>query len=87
VGLTPFAAAPEEKFDAQKHRVHGMENPPAEALIAETLAPGMTFQGRLLRPVLVRLQTAHVPAAEPVQEPPVDKSEATEAGQLALEAD
>jgi molecular chaperone GrpE (heat shock protein) len=56
VGLTPFAAEPEEKFDAQKHRAHGVENPPAEAVAAETLAPGLTFQGRLIRPALVRLK-------------------------------
>ncbi|HEY2328979.1 MAG TPA: nucleotide exchange factor GrpE [Verrucomicrobiae bacterium] len=67
VGLAPFLAAPEEKFDAQKFRVHGVENPPAEAVIAETLAPGLTFQGRLIRPALVRLKVAaalETPAAE-----------------------
>ncbi len=64
VGLTPFAAAPEEKYDGQKHRVHGVENPPAEAVVAETLAPGLTFQGRLIRPALVRLLEASAPAAE-----------------------
>ena len=65
VGLTPFAAEPDEKFDAQKHRVHGVENPPAEGVVAETLAPGLTFQGRLIRPALVRLHeaAASVPAA------------------------
>ena len=83
VGLTPINAASQEKFDAQKHRAHGVENPPADALIAETLAPGMTFQGRLLRPVLVRLHDASAPAAEA----PAEKSEPAEAGQLALEAD
>ena len=62
VGLTPFGAEPNEKFDAQKHRAHGVENPPAEAIAAETLAPGLTFQGRLIRPALVRLQTAPVAA-------------------------
>jgi len=56
VGLTPFMAEPDEKFDAQKHRAHGVENPPADAVAAETLAPGLTFQGRLIRPVLVRLR-------------------------------
>jgi molecular chaperone GrpE (heat shock protein) len=58
VGLTPFAAEPDEKLDAQKHRVHGVENPPAEGVVAETLAPGLTFQGRLIRPALVRLHEA-----------------------------
>jgi molecular chaperone GrpE (heat shock protein) len=55
VGVTPFAAVPGEKFDGQRHRVQGVENPPAEAVAAETLAPGLTFQGRLIRPALVRL--------------------------------
>lgn len=64
VGLTPYNAAPDEKFDAQKFRAHGVENPPAGAIIAETLAPGLTFQGRLVRPALVRLQTASGSAAE-----------------------
>jgi len=87
VGLTPFSAAPEEKFDAQKFRVHGAENPPADAVIAETLAPGLTFQGRLIRPALVRLQetkTENPPAA--VAETAPEKSEAP-SGELSLEAD
>ncbi len=62
VGLVPFGAAAGEKFDAQKHRAHGVENPPAEAIIAEALAPGFSFQGRPLRPALVRLQEAEAPA-------------------------
>ena len=83
VGLTPLSAAPQEKFDAQKHRAHGLESPPPDALVAETLAPGMSFQGRLLRPVLVRLHDATTPAAEASSEKP----EAAETNQLALEAD
>ena len=62
VGLVPFAAEAGEKFDAQKHRARGVENPPADAAIAETLSPGFTFQGRPLRPALVRLHEAVVPA-------------------------
>lgn len=68
VGLAPFGAAPDEKFDAERHRAHGVENPPADGVISETLAPGMTFQGRLIRPALVRLQSAPAPAAEPANE-------------------
>ena len=63
VGLTPFAAEPDEKFDAQKHRAHGVETPPADAVIAETLAPGLTFQGRMIRPALVRLRETAAPVA------------------------
>ena len=58
VGLTPFGAEPDEKFDEKKHRAHGVENPPADGVVAETLAPGITFQGRLVRPALVRLRAA-----------------------------
>jgi molecular chaperone GrpE (heat shock protein) len=78
VGLTPFVAEPDEKFDAQKHRAHGVENPPAEAVAAETLAPGLTFQGRLIRPALVRLHEASAPAVSPV---------AAGENQLSLDAD
>jgi molecular chaperone GrpE (heat shock protein) len=81
VGLVPFEAEPGEPFDAQKHRVHGEENPPADAVTAETLAPGLTFQGRLLRPALVRLQTAPPPAS--AAETPAEPAPA----QLTLEAE
>jgi molecular chaperone GrpE (heat shock protein) len=90
VGLVPFNAAPEEKFDAQKHRAHGVEKVPADAVVGETLAPGMTFQGRLLRPVLVRLQEPAEPASEapaPAAETPVEKPQASADGQLALNAE
>jgi molecular chaperone GrpE (heat shock protein) len=93
VGLTPFEAAPEEKFDAERHRAHGVENPPADAVAGETLAPGLTFQSRLIRPALVRLREAGVPVAEtstaPAAEAAPEKTEGTEAApdQLSLEAD
>jgi molecular chaperone GrpE (heat shock protein) len=80
VGVTPFAAEPGEPFDAERQRVHGMDQPPAaEAIVAETLAPGMTFQGRLIRPALVRL----------AETPAVEKTGISEAppAQLSLEAD
>ena len=80
VGLVQFEAAPDEKFDAQKHRAHGVENPPADSVIAETLAPGLTFQSRLVRPVLVRLREANAIASESAAEKPAA------AGELALES-
>ncbi|HWX19556.1 MAG TPA: nucleotide exchange factor GrpE [Candidatus Binatia bacterium] len=56
VGLTPFAATPAEPFDTQRHQVlEGNGAPSAGAVVAETIASGYTFQGRLLRPALVRL--------------------------------
>lgn len=90
VGLTPFEAAPAEKFDAARHRAHGVETPPADAVAAETLAPGLTFQGRLVRPALVRLQEANAPAAgRPEEETAEAAPEKTEAvpDQLTLGAD
>jgi len=69
VGLLPFAAEPGEPFDAERHRVHGTETPPAVGVAAETLAPGLTLQGRLIRPALIRLQEKEkeIPApAEPI---------------------
>ena len=90
VGLTPFVAEPGESFDQERHRVHGVENPPAAAVVAETLAPGLTFQGRLIRPALVRLHDANAPATDPVKETAEtvpEKSEAAAPDQLSLEAD
>jgi len=88
VGLTPFHAEAGEKFDAQKHRAQGVENPPENSTIATLLAPGINFQGRVVRPALVRLQDAASPAPAPAAEatstttPP-----APESGQLTLGAD
>jgi molecular chaperone GrpE (heat shock protein) len=57
VGLAPFTASEAEPFDAQRHQlVEPAVKPPAGATVAETIATGYTFQGKLLRPALVRLQ-------------------------------
>ena len=63
LGLTPFAAEPNEPFDTERHQVAGSkETPPAGAVVAETIGSGYTFQGRLLRPALVRLRDGNAPA-------------------------
>jgi|SRR5665213_3290254 len=85
VGLMSFHAAPDEKFDAQRHRAHGMENPPPDSAVAETLAPGLTFQGRLIRPALVRLQTADAPEKETA--PEKNETAETAPDELSLDAD
>jgi molecular chaperone GrpE (heat shock protein) len=57
VGLAPLIAAPAESFDARRHQVaEGNSAPAADATVEETVVAGYTFQGRLLRPALVRLQ-------------------------------
>jgi molecular chaperone GrpE len=56
VGLTPFVATEAEPFDTQRHQsIDNGTPPPSEATVAETIATGYTFQGRLIRPALVRL--------------------------------
>jgi len=72
LGLAPFVAAVDEKFDSQRHQL-AEENaaPPPDAVVGLTLATGYTFQGRLLRPALVKLrETAPqvVPSALPTSE-------------------
>ena len=57
IGLNAFEAAPDEPFDSQKHQAFEPPDPlPDDALVAETIATGYTFQGQVLRLPLVRLQ-------------------------------
>jgi molecular chaperone GrpE (heat shock protein) len=58
IGLVPFTANSGEIFDAQKHQLRDgiEENPPADSTIEETIATGYTFQGKLIRPALVKLR-------------------------------
>jgi molecular chaperone GrpE (heat shock protein) len=58
VGLVPFSASPAEPFNPERHQVFdGDGKPAADGVIADMIATGYTFQGRMLRPVLVRLTT------------------------------
>ena len=76
VGLVPFTATPDELFDAKRHQAVNTESdPPAGAVVAETVGSGFTFQGKLLRPVLVRLREASPPPAP--AEPAVPPAEAS----------
>jgi molecular chaperone GrpE (heat shock protein) len=60
IGLVPFIAEPEEPFNAERHQPVGAEEkPPANSVVVETVGAGFTFQGRLLRPALVRLRQAN----------------------------
>jgi molecular chaperone GrpE (heat shock protein) len=70
LGLTPFVAEPNEPFNAERHQVAGSkETPPAGAVVADTIAPGYTFQGQPLRPALVRLRDANAPAKPQTEKP------------------
>ena len=63
VGLTPFVATEADPFDAERHQlVEGDAKAANGAKVSETLAAGYTFQGKMLRPALVRLREAAVVA-------------------------
>jgi len=65
VGVTPFVAAPDEPFNPERHQaLDAKSKPPTDATIAETVGVGYTFQGRLLRPALVRLKENNVEKAD-----------------------
>jgi len=70
VGLVPLAVAPGTAYDPEAHQLHDSQTPPAAAgFVAETVAPGYSWQGQLLRLPLVVLQAPVDPATAPVQEP------------------
>jgi molecular chaperone GrpE (heat shock protein) len=69
IGLVPFIAEPEEPFNSERHQSVGTEEKPsADAVVAETVGAGFTFQGRLLRPALVRLRQINPPEEKPAGE-------------------
>lgn len=69
VGLNAFAPEPGAAFDSQMHQAHEVPGAvPAGAVIQQTLAPGYTYQGRVLRPALVKVAAAAA-AAEPASQP------------------
>ena len=86
IGLTPFTAEPGEAFDAARHQVaDAREKPPIDAVVAETIGSGYTFQGKLLRPAIVRLRQKDLPATPPPQPDPVELPEEENVeGQLPL---
>ncbi len=66
LGLTPYVAEPDEPFNAERHQVAGKpEAVPEGAVVGETIGAGYTFQGKLLRPAVVRLREPKAPDAKP----------------------
>jgi len=66
IGLAPFVAEPDEPFNAERHQVAGGESKVrANAVVAETVGTGYTFQGKLLRLAIVRLREANNPPPKP----------------------
>ena len=63
VGLAPVLAAAGEAFDPQKHQLPEGEVP-AGGVIGEIVASGYSYQGKLIRSVIVTLQETPAPAEQ-----------------------
>jgi len=64
VGLQAFSPEAGEGFDPQMHQAHQCAEPPAAGTrILLTLAPGYTYQGKVLRPALVQVENGAAQAA------------------------
>lgn len=63
VGLVPTLAPAGEPFDPKAHQIKDDVVPAANAVIAETLATGYTFQGQPLRRALVAVREPEAAAA------------------------
>ena len=74
VGLTAYVSEPDEIFEPERYRVVDPNQKSFDgAVVAETLAPGYTFQGRVLRPAGVRLREATpAPVENPAPADPVE---------------
>jgi len=70
VGLVPLLAAPGEAFDAQRHQSVAGDAPAAAGVVAEQSALGFTFQGKLIRTAVVRVEPAGA-EVNPGQLPPI----------------
>jgi molecular chaperone GrpE (heat shock protein) len=63
VGLAPFMAAAAEPFDSERHQVlEGDGKAAPNSTVEATIATGFTYQGRVVRPALVRLRGGVAPA-------------------------
>jgi molecular chaperone GrpE (heat shock protein) len=56
IGLAPMAGREGEPFDPKLHQLRDQTAPEKNAVVGETLAPGYTFQGQLVRRALVALK-------------------------------
>jgi molecular chaperone GrpE (heat shock protein) len=87
VGLTAFLGDPEAPFDAERFQIADGKKPFDGAVVAETIAAGYTFQGKMVRPALVKLREPKAP--EPPSVLPEKKPIVVKPAQdsLALEPD
>ncbi len=66
VGLAAIGAKPDDLFDPKLHHAQNASGPALEkAVIDQVLAPGYTFQGQFLRPVMVTVKAPQSIVTEP----------------------
>ncbi|MGA4644566.1 nucleotide exchange factor GrpE [Limisphaera sp. 4302-co] len=76
LGVVPFEVPPGEPFQPERHQTPDGQTPPEGSVVRETLATGILFQGRLVRPAVVAVeppasdQTARPDAKPPATEQP-----------------
>lgn len=64
VGLIAFQAQANEPYDEKTHQLADAEAQPYDgALVRETIAPGFSFQGQMIRPAIVILQSRETEVA------------------------
>ena len=74
VGLAPFEPQPGEPFNPEAHQLPDGAAPTGDAKIGQTLAPGFTWQSRVVRPALVALSEAAEVNSEPAAAPELSAS-------------
>jgi molecular chaperone GrpE (heat shock protein) len=80
IGLVPFVAGLDEPFNPERHQVAGGKEKPADsAVVVETVGTGYMFQGKLLRPAIVRLREAKAATK------PMSAAESAPAKKIAVE--
>ncbi len=74
VGFSTQVAAPDERFDPRRHQCIDGAAPGPDARVDETVAPGLIYQGQMLRPIIVRV--LREPATPPSPGAPVPQAPA-----------
>ena len=68
VGLVPVLTVAGDVFDAQRHQLPEGQTAATGAIIEEVIASGYSYQGKVIRPVLVTLQ-GEIMTAAPAETP------------------
>lgn len=67
LGLVAFAGEQNEPFNPERHQAADGVKTDADSVVGETVAAGYTFQGKLLRPALVKVHDKKSPPEEPAK--------------------